>query len=258
MMTIIIIVVTAFLASLLTLFSGFGLGTILMPVVAVFFPITVAVAMTAFVHMLNNLFKLIVLWRKIDWLVVLRFGLPAMIATVPGAWLLTALSDLPEIHSYDFMSINAVITPVKLTVGLLLIFFATAEWIPFLKNLNLSPKIMPVGGVLSGFFGGLSGHQGAFRSAFLIRAGLDKNQFVASNAAIAALVDITRLTVYGLNITLLLSQVNTGLLAAATMAAFAGVLAGAIGLKKVTIDFVQNLVVVTLYTLGVLLAAGLI
>ena len=81
---------------------------------------------------------------------------------------------------------------------------------------------------------------------------------VAGPRAIAALVDITRLTVYGLNITLLLSQVNTGLLAAATMAAFAGVLAGAIGLKKVTIDFVQNLVVVTLYTLGVLLAAGLI
>ena len=33
----IIIVIGAFLASFLTLFSGFGLGTILMPVVAIFF-----------------------------------------------------------------------------------------------------------------------------------------------------------------------------------------------------------------------------
>jgi uncharacterized membrane protein YfcA len=257
-MTTAVIVVTAFLASLLTLFSGFGLGTILMPVVAIFFPVTVAVVMTAFVHLLNNLFKLLVLWRKINWLIVLRFGLPAMIATIPGAWLLTALSDMPEIHSYTFAGMNAIITPVKLAVGLLLIVFATAEWLPVLKNLNLPAKALPVGGILSGFFGGLSGHQGAFRSAFLIRAGLDKNQFVASNAAIAALVDITRLAVYGLNITLLLAQVNTGLLAAATVAAFAGVLTGAIGIKKITIGFIQNLVAVTLYVLGVLLIAGLI
>jgi uncharacterized membrane protein YfcA len=257
-MTTAVIIITAFLASLLTLFSGFGLGTILMPVVAIFFPVAVAVAMTAFVHLLNNIFKLIVLWRKIDWPVVLRFGLPAMIATIPGALLLTALSDLPEIHSYIFAGMNVVITPVKLTVGLLLIVFATAEWLPFLKNLNLPAKAMPVGGILSGFFGGLSGHQGAFRSAFLIRAGLDKNQFVASNAAIAALVDITRLAVYGLNITLVLQQVNTGLLAAATVAAFAGVLAGAAGLKKVTVGFIQKLVAITLYVLGILLVAGLI
>ncbi len=252
------IIVTAFLASLLTLFSGFGLGTILMPVVAIFFPVTVAVAMTAFVHLLNNLFKLTVLWKNVSWPVVGRFGIPAMIATVPGAWLLTKLSDLPEVHSYAVLGMDAAITPVKLTIGLLLIFFATVEWLPVLKNINLSSRTLPLGGVLSGFFGGLSGHQGAFRSAFLIRAGLDKNQFVASSAAIASLVDITRLAVYGLNITLLFSQVNTGLLAAATIAAFAGVIAGTIGLKKVTIGFIQNLVAITLYILGIMLVAGLI
>lgn len=257
-MTTIIIAVTAFFASLLTLFSGFGLGTILMPVVAIFFPVAVAVAMTAFVHLLNNLFKLTVLWRKIDWPVVLRFGLPAMAATVPGALLLTQLSGLPEIHSYAIAGMKASVTPVKLTVGFLLIFFATVEWLPVLKNINLDRRTLPVGGMLSGFFGGLSGHQGAFRSAFLIRAGLDKDRFVASNAAIAALVDVTRLAVYGLNIALLMAQVNMGLLAAATLAAFAGVLAGTVFLRKVTIGFIQNLVAAALYTLGGLLIAGLL
>jgi len=257
-MMIFIITVTSFLASLLTLFSGFGLGTILMPVVAIFFPVAVAVAMTAFVHLLNNLFKLAVLWRHVNRAVVLRFGLPAIVATVPGAWLLNKLSDLSAIHTYTLAGMDATITPVKLTVGILLIVFATAEWLPILKKINLSPRVLPLGGILSGFFGGLSGHQGAFRSAFLIRAGLDKSQFVASNAAIAALVDITRLAVYGLNITLIMEQVNTGLLAAATIAAFAGVLAGTVGLKKITIGFIQKLVAVTLYMLGILLAAGII
>lgn len=252
------IVITAFFASLLTLYSGFGLGTILMPVVAIFFPVAVAVALTAFVHLLNNLFKLALLWRKIDRDVVIRFGLPAMVMTVPGALLLGVLSDLPYSHDYMLAGMAATITPVKFLVGLLLIIFATAEWLPVFKNLNLPRKTFPIGGALSGFFGGLSGHQGAFRSAFLIRAGLDKDQFVASNAAIASLVDITRLVVYGLNVELLLSEVDPWLLGAASFAAFASVLGGTIGLKKITIGAIQKLVVGTLYILGILLISGLI
>ncbi|PJB73310.1 MAG: hypothetical protein CO093_01065 [Alphaproteobacteria bacterium CG_4_9_14_3_um_filter_47_13] len=257
-MTTIIITITAFLASILTLYSGFGLGTILMPVVAIFFPVTVAVALTAFVHLLNNLFKLAALWRDIDWRITWRFGLPAILATVPGAWLLTGLADLPALHAYTLAGHAFVITPVKLIIGILLIIFATMEWLPVLKTIKLTEKSLPLGGVLSGFFGGLSGHQGAFRSAFLLHAGLNKNAFVGTNAAIAALVDITRLVVYGLNITLLLGKVTTGLIIAATAAAFAGVLAGKTGLKKITIGFIQKLVAVLLYILGGLLIAGLI
>jgi len=253
-----IIMATAFAASLLTLFSGFGLGTLLMPVVAIFFPVAVAVALTAFVHLLNNLFKLLVLWRMVSWPVATRFGIPAMIATIPGAWLLTQLSTLPEIHSYTLAGIPAVITPVKLAVGLLLIFFASAEWLSLGERFKVSSRWLPAGGILSGFFGGLSGHQGAFRSAFLIRAGLDKDAFVATNAVIAAAVDTARLAVYGLNMGLLLAHANAGLLAAATLAAFAGVLAGQIGLKKVTIGFIQKLVAVMLYALGILLVTGII
>lgn len=110
---------------------------------------------------------------------------------------------------------------------------------------------------MSGFFGGLSGHQGAFRSAFLLHAGLDTRQFIACNALIATLVDITRLIVYGLNLSLIMEQVDIPLIAAATVAAFAGVLAGKAGLRSVTIGMVQRLVAGMLLTLGVLLMAGI-
>ncbi len=53
---IIIICIVAFLTSILTFFSGFGLGTILMPVFALFFPVEVAIALTSVVHFSNNLF----------------------------------------------------------------------------------------------------------------------------------------------------------------------------------------------------------
>jgi uncharacterized membrane protein YfcA len=253
-----IIVITAFLASLLTLFSGFGLGTLLMPVVAIFFPVAVAVALTAFVHLLNNLFKLAALWRDVHWPVSLKFGIPALLATIPGAWLLTGLSELPEMTRYQAFGQEAVITPVKLAVGLLLILFAFAEWFSLAKKVDISARYLPWGGILSGFFGGLSGHQGAFRSAFLLHAGLDARQFIATNAVIASLVDVTRLAVYGLNLSLLMAQVEISLIAAATVAAFAGVLAGRVGVRKVTISMIQKLVAVMLLSLGVLLVTGII
>lgn len=257
-MILISITITAFLASLLTLFSGFGLGTLLMPVVAIFFPVAVAVALTAFVHLLNNLFKLVALWRDVNWPVTLKFGIPALLATIPGAWLLTSLEDLPQIASYQAFGMEPVITPVKLAVGLLLILFAFAEWFSFAKKVNVSAKYLPWGGLLSGFFGGLSGHQGAFRSAFLLHAGLDARQFIATNAVIASLVDITRLAVYGLNLALLMKQMDTSLIAAATVAAFAGVMAGRIGIKKVTIGMIQKLVAMMLLLLGSLLVLGIL
>ncbi len=62
-----VIAFTSFLASVLALFSGFGLGTLLMPVAAIFFLLLTAVAITAVIHLLNNLFKLASLWRDIQW-----------------------------------------------------------------------------------------------------------------------------------------------------------------------------------------------
>ncbi|MDY6984635.1 MAG: sulfite exporter TauE/SafE family protein, partial [Pseudomonadota bacterium] len=64
--------------------------------------------------------------------------------------------------------------------------------------------------------------------------------------------------VYGLNLGLLLADVKPGLLAAATLAAFAGVMVGNAGIHKVTIAAVQKLVAVLLLALGMLLAAGIL
>ena len=69
-----VIGIAALLASGLTLFSGFGLGTLLMPVFALFFPIDLAIALTAIVHLLNNLFKLILLGKFADLKTSFVFG----------------------------------------------------------------------------------------------------------------------------------------------------------------------------------------
>ncbi len=76
--------------------------------------------------------------------------------------------------------------------------------------------------MLSGFFGGLSGHQGALRSAFLLKAGLTKESFIATGVVISLMVDIPRIVMYGLTLPGLHLGGNRGLLAAAVLAAFAG------------------------------------
>jgi len=129
----VLICIAAFFAAGLTLFSGFGLGTILMPVAAIFFPVPVAVAITAVVHLLNSLFKLGLLWRNVDRRVLLAFGIPALLAAVPGALLLDYLSVLEPILRYGD---GHTITPVKLAAGILLIVFAIAELIPFLNRVR--------------------------------------------------------------------------------------------------------------------------
>jgi len=89
-MDYLIICVIAIVVSGVTLFSGFGLGTVLMPAFALFFPLPVAIAATAIVHLANNLFKVALVGRKADWPVVLRFSIPAAIAALVGASLLKA------------------------------------------------------------------------------------------------------------------------------------------------------------------------
>ena len=83
-MPYLIICLAAFLASGLTLFSGFGLGTLLFPVMALFFPIDLAIALTAVVHALNNLFKFWLLGRHANRGVVVKFGIPAILSALAG------------------------------------------------------------------------------------------------------------------------------------------------------------------------------
>jgi hypothetical protein len=251
-----VIGLTAFGAALLTFFSGFGLGTLLMPVFALFFPVEIAIALTGVVHFLNGLFKLTLVGKSIDRGVWLRFGLPAFAAAWVGAWVLGRFSGWEAGWDYEMWGRTFEVSPVKAAVGGLLAVFALLEWFPVFDRLEIGRKWLPVGGLLSGFFGGLSGHQGALRSAFLIRAGLGKEAFVATGVGIAALIDVSRLGVYARQFWGTGLESEWKVLAVATLAAFAGAFLGNRLLKKITLDWVQRVVAVLLLVMAVALVAG--
>ena len=257
-MEFLVITLVAFLASILTFFSGFGLGTLLLPAFALFFPIEVAVALTGVVHLLNNLFKMALIGRSADWGVIFRFGIPAIFAAVFGAWLLLQFASDQVWITYEIGSRECVITPVKVVVAFLMIGFAIFEAIPYFRKLEFSRNKLPIGGVLSGFFGGLSGHQGALRSAFLIKCGLTKEAFIATGVMISSAIDISRISVYFTRFSDIRMEENLTLLGVAILSAFAGAVIGKKLLTKITIDLVHNVVIVMIIIMGVLIGLGIL
>ena len=254
----IIICLVAMIGSCLTLFSGFGLGTLLVPVFALFFPIDLSIALTAIVHFLNNVFKLILFGRHADKAIVIRFGLPSILAAFIGAYLLTFIGGLEPIFQYELFGKMISIMPIKVTIAIVLLFFALFEIIPKLSQLQFDKKYLPLGGLLSGFFGGLSGNQGALRSAFLIRTKLSKETFIATGIVIACLIDVSRLAIYSGQILKVGDGLNKSLIIAATLAAFTGAYFGSKLFKKVTINTLQKIVAFMLILFSFLLGFGII
>ncbi|MCW8876144.1 MAG: sulfite exporter TauE/SafE family protein [Kangiellaceae bacterium] len=251
----------AFVASLLTFFSGFGLGTLLSPVLALFFPLQLAIAATAIVHFLNNCFKLALMFRHISWKVFIRFSIPAGFAAIIGAYLLIFLGELPELFNYEIYSKEFSVTPIKLVIGIIFIAFSFSEFSKKLKGLSISEKYLGLGGLISGFFGGLSGNQGAFRSAFLLKSGLDKKQFVATGVISACVVDFVRISVYFLLMKQVSYEFSDELIMAtfiATFFAFGGAIVGRFYLEKITMRGIQISVSILMLVIGVGLVIGLI
>lgn len=255
-MSYVIICSVALVASGLTFFSGFGLGTVLLPAFALFFAVEKAIALTAVVHFLNGLFKLSLVWRHIDRAIVIRFGGLAILGALAGAWSLLWLSEAQPLLTYSLFGRNVEIAPVKLVVGVLLLLFACAEMLPSFRDISFTPRWLTLGGVLSGFFGGLSGMQGALRSAFLVKLGLTKEAYVATGAAIAFLIDVSRLGIYSRQIVEHRADLNYGLLGAAVIAAFAGAILGNRYLPKVKMSGIQGIVATLLFIVALGLITG--
>ncbi|MFH2054033.1 MAG: TSUP family transporter [bacterium] len=255
--------IVSLLTAGLTMYSGFGLGTLLLPVFALFFPVEVAVGATAVVHGANNLFKVTLVGRHADKGLVLAFGVPAILAAFVGAAALGLVAHLEPLAVYQIGPRTAVVTPVKLAVGALMAFFALFELLPRFRNLKFQKRHLPVGGLLSGFFGGFSGHQGALRSAFLVKTGVATEAFVGTNAVIGFAVDAMRIATYAGMALLAGASQPIGaeqwpLIAMGIVAAFCGVLIGTRYLHKVTMGTVQTLTGVLLLGIAVVIGAGVI
>jgi hypothetical protein len=96
------------------------------------------------------------------------------------------------------------------------------------------------------------------RSAFLIKAGLSKEAFIATGIAIACFIDITRISVYTSRLSNSLTEQSVNLLLTALLAAFVGAFFGRKMLVKTTIDTLQTIVGVGMILIAFAIGLGAI
>ena len=177
---IVVSMIVTILAAALTVPAGFGLATMLTPVILLWLPPHEAVAAVAIIHGAHNAWKLKLLRANVDFSAVKRYGWALVIGAIIGAVL---HSHIPS-------------DPLLLVVGIALIILpilsVTERW----TNIRLPDSEDRIGGFGSGFFGGLTGHQGALRAMFLQKRLPDKVAYAATASILALAVDLTRIPIY--------------------------------------------------------------
>lgn len=254
---IILPIIVAFFASILTFFSWFWIWTILLPVFAIFFPLNLAIAMTWIVHLLNNLFKLFLVWKYFDKKIVLKLWITWIIWAIIWAYLLIKLLSFELLINFTLLWYGFETTIFKLIIWVLLIIFSLIEISPKLKNYNFSNSTIYIVWFLSWLFGWLSWHQWALRTAVLTRLNLEKNVFIATWVVIACMVDFTRISIYFSSLKLL-DKENIILMALTTISAFLWAYIWSKLLKKITISFIQILVSIMLIVMWIMISLWII
>ena len=253
----ILICIVPFVASMLTFFSGFGLGTMLLPAFSLFMPIELAVLATAIVHILNNALKFVLIKKYIDRSVLVSFGITAVIGAFLGAVIQQAIEGNGVVYKISILNTTRPVELLSLIIGLLMVLFAILDLIPLLKKLSFGKGQFVVGGFLSGFFGGLSGHQGALRAAFLSKSNLKAEVFIATSVCMSLLIDAVRIPIYFSSNDESLSG-NWSTITLACVFAFLGSFIGKRLFTKKKIKNVRVLVAVFLFVIGSAMVLGIV
>ena len=213
--------------------AGFGVGSLLTPLLTTEYDAKLAVALVAIPHAIGTVVRLWRLRGDIAWPVLRSFGVASAVGGLVGAYLFTQVAA-------------AVLARV---LGTLLIFVGSAELLGFAGRLRLHGRWAFAAGGISGLFGGMVGNQGGVRSAGLLAFGLEPRAFVATAAAVALIVDAVRTPVY-------LWDAGTAVLAASSILAIAtvgvviGTFAGTVLLLRLQPPTFRRIIGAVLVALG--------
>ena len=179
-MFFIAVFVVAILSGATASVVGFGIGSLMTPLLATRFGTATAVALVMLPHAVATAVRCWRLRAHVDRRVLVRFGLLSAAGALAGALLYTRLG------------------PGALTrlLGALLLLTAVAQLTGWAARWQPQGGLVALFGLLSGFFGGIAGNQGGLRSAALTAFALPPLGLVATATATGLLVDAARAPVY--------------------------------------------------------------
>jgi uncharacterized membrane protein YfcA len=231
-----LVLLVAVLAGAVAAVAGFGIGSLLTPLLAWPLGTRLAVAAVSVPHLAGTALRFWRLRGHIDRRVLLSFGLASAAGGLLGALL----------HTYVTSPALAVV------LGALLVFAGVLGLTGLAERLRLRGPLAWVAGAASGAFGGLVGNQGGIRSAALLGFGLPKEAFVATATAIALVVDAVRMPVYFA----FQAEELAGawpLIAVATAGVVLGTLAGERVLRRIPEPVFRRTVAALILALGVVM-----
>lgn len=229
------------LAGAIASVSGFGIGSLLTPLLALRVGTKLAVAAVSLPHFAATFLRFWMMRKHIDRPLLLSFGLMSAAGGLTGA-LLNAYAGSPAL-TWIF--------------GALLIFTGSMGLTGVSDKLRFHGWVAWAAGALSGALGGLVGNQGGIRSAAMLGFAVPRQAFVATATAVGVIVDCARMPVYLVTQTRDLARLWPALLIASA-GALVGTLAGRRLLERVPERLYKRLVAALVLCLGafMLLRAG--
>jgi uncharacterized protein len=226
--------IAAVVAGAIAAIAGFGIGSVLTPVLSIQFDVRLAIALVSLPHLAGTFVRFLLVRTHIDREVLLGFGAASAIGGLTGA------------------ALQAVVQSAALAIifGLLLVFAGGGSLTGFAQRMRFSGRRSAlIGGALSGLLGGLVGNQGGVRAAALLGFDVEREAFVATATAVALIVDGARIPVY-------LATQGTGLamqwplISLLAIGAVAGTLLGERTLRRMNEAIFRRVVGVLLLVLG--------
>jgi uncharacterized membrane protein YfcA len=233
-MTTVLIEVVIFIASIIGTVSGFGIATILIPLLVSFFPLPQALFFSGIIHFVNDLWKLIFFGSGIRWRLLLLFGGFGLVASFIGAQMAVMVSAKPLIVAF----------------GVFCVCYSCYLLINPSFMFKASVATATVGGVISGFFAGIFGMGGATRVLFLSAFNLDKMVFLATVSAIGLVIDSARLITYHFNNVVLAPQLMAAL-AWGIPISFVGAKVGEFVVRHISQKQFRAIIAICLFLLGI-------
>jgi uncharacterized protein len=224
----------ALVAGAIASLSGFGIGSILTPLLAAWMGTKLAVAAVSVPHFVGTALRFALIRKHLDRRVLVTFGIASAIGGLLGALLHVWLRSV--VLSY--------------VLGGLLVFAGLMGLTGVAQRMRFSRTTAWIGGVLSGVFGGLVGNQGGIRSAALLGFNVSKESFVATATAIALLVDLFRMPVYAAKQYRDIASAWP-LVLTATIGVIVGTLAGKPLLQRIPEKTFRTIVSVIILALGI-------
>ncbi len=231
-----LLLVGSFFAAFISGSAGFGGSLLLLPIATACVGSELAVPILTVAQLIGNISRAAAGWKEIHWKSVALFSCTALPLAALGAFGFTVLpKDI-----------------VTRCIGLGLIVLVAVKLISK-KNLPNSKGTLLAGGAITGGLSGLCGSGGPIGAAVFLSLDLTPVAYVASEAATAIAMHVSKIIIYSRLTDIELATLLTGLAMGGCM--FMGTYAAKCFIKNMEKEKFQKYVAVLLFMVGIYMIA---